>query len=140
MRELKFRAWDKATKRYYNVAGVSFEKGRLVEVYLEDYPTSYEGNEDCKKPDEVILELYTGLNDINGVEICEGDVLEDGEGYPIEYWIVKFEDGKFIGSTWGVDEDIYELTDLEVVGNIHENQDLLGDTNIHMKQIDKEVE
>lgn len=39
--------------------------------------------------------------------------------------MARFEDGKFIGSTQGVDEDIFELTDLEIIGDIHENSDLL---------------
>ena len=39
----------------------------------------------------------------------------------MNYWVVRFEDGKFIGSTQGVDENIFELTDLEIIGNIHES-------------------
>ena len=38
-------------------------------------------------------------------------------------WITN---GKSLfGSTQGVNEDIFELTDLEIIGNIHENGDLL---------------
>lgn len=147
MRELKFRAWDKATKRYWNVAGLSFEKGRLVEVYLENYPTSFEGNEDCKKPDEVILEQYTGEFDINDKEIAEGDIVEyfsanDEDivravvnyGYPFGYdnddgtLFVKgfFYDDCKIFDLRDLDEEQYEdLCSTRIIGNIHENPELL---------------
>lgn len=149
MRELKFRAWDKVTKRYWNVDGLSFDKGKLVEVYLENYPTSFEGNEDCKKPDEVVLEQYTGLKDKNDKEICEGDIVatvyktkcrtdEDvfGEGH--DEWDEKI-NGKFEvkysrRATFGISyikdpvviRDLWELgNDIKVIGNIHENPELL---------------
>ena len=129
MREQKFRAWDKITKKYYIVSTLEFaDNGELCEVWLADILiTDPELNEACRNPKDVVLEQYTGLKDVNGNEIAEGDILEDGEGEPIEYWKVKFEYGKFIGETQGVSEDIFELTDLEVVGNIHENLELLGD-------------
>ena len=111
MREIKFRAWDIKRKRYMNDLTVI----KVLPLALD------------KETSEGLLQVeqYTGLKDINGVDIYEGDILEDGSGDPIEYWTVKFEDGKFIGSTQGVDEDISELTDLEVIGNIHENPELL---------------
>ena len=129
MTELKFRAWDNVTKRYWNVGGLSFEKGKLIEVYLENYPTSFEGNEDCKKPDDVILEQNTGLKDKNDKEIYEGDiVLVNGN---IRYY-VDFEFGGF----WLNNDNIkwkanrafthfVEWNDIEVIGNIHENPELL---------------
>ena len=126
MRELKFRAWDKDTKRYWNVGGLGFEKGRLIEVYLDNYPTTLEGNEECKKPDEVILEQYTGLKDKNDKEIYEGDIVEiykGGATYEVA-WFEKY-GGWFCFSN---NDDHYEplyQADFEVIGNIHENKELL---------------
>lgn len=120
MRELKFRVWDKDLAKYLEgceidslMAELSSEGDGRGIVIKQICPARYE------------FEQYTGLKDKNGDEIYEGDILEDGSGEPIEYWTVKFEDGKFIGSTQGVDEDIFELTDLEIIGNIHENPELL---------------
>ena len=147
MRELEFRAWDKTTKRYWNVGGLSFEKGRLVEVYLENYPTSFEGNEDCKKPDEVILEQCTGLKDKNGKEIYDGDIIVDFDEF------ISVVDGSCavisektcrekhfdeydcllerrtrpliqVVNDYGYYPE-KEETQVEVIGNIHENKELL---------------
>lgn len=72
-----------------------------------------------------IIEQDTGLKDRNGTKINEGDVLVDDTGEPVEYWVVKFADGGFVGECAGVAEALFELTQLEVVGNIHENPELV---------------
>lgn len=116
MRELKFRAWDGTqmlTEENFDFVVSAYDSI----IKLDEYGWTEHGV-DC-------VEQYTGLKDRNGKEIYENDILEDGSGEPLEYWVVRFEDGKFIGSTQGVDEDIFELTDLEIIGNIHENGDLL---------------
>lgn len=42
-----------------------------------------------------------------------------------ERWIVSYEDGKFVGEFDNVIEDLYEISDYEVIGNIHEDMHLL---------------
>ena len=77
------------------------------------------------KIDDLIIEQDTGLKDRNGTKINEGDVLVDDAGEPIEYWTVKLSEGGFVGECAGVVEPLFELTQLEVAGNIHENPELL---------------
>ena len=91
------------------------------------------------------LGQFTGLNDKNGKKIFEGDIL------PIEDEIVAvviFQDGCFrleeyglcgtwtesgfdeCGGGWGIIEcdpiDWYTIGDMEVIGNIYDNPELLG--------------
>lgn len=119
MHEIKLRAWDNEKGRYaikqdftdYNIyePWIMIGSGKLI----------------IESDAVVIFEQFTGLKDKNGTEIYEGDILIDDAGEPIEYWVVKFSDGGFVGECAGVAEPLFELTNLEVVGNIHEDSQLL---------------
>lgn len=123
MRDIKFRIWDGAKNEwlassskdalpYYGFALV----GEVMTVQSPPIWSLDEGN---------VVEQYTGLKDKNGREIYEGDVLIDDTGEPIEYWVVKFSDGGFVGECAGAAESLFELTNLEIAGSIHENPELV---------------
>jgi uncharacterized phage protein (TIGR01671 family) len=117
-REIKFRVWDKVNYMAY--------------FKLTDVNATIQFASDCP------LMQYTGLKDMNNVEIYEGDILKctDGGGE-----IVKLNSDTGIGAVefltnwglWYVGEGINNgLADLmqdgyvEVIGNIFETPHLLN--------------
>ncbi|EDJ8787187.1 hypothetical protein GFI78_09685 [Campylobacter coli] len=82
-----------------------------------------------------MIELFTGLCDKNGNKIYEGDILyyfkDCSEGEVFKYQVL-FKEGAFylFESYDGFvdDEDLiseFDLKELQVMGNIHENKELL---------------
>ena len=127
-REIKFRAWDKHHRRMFNIQRMTWNEGIPVEGEMFE------------------LMQYTGLRDKNGKEIYEGDILR-------VWW--NSVDGKDIGGVgivcfgnhnatgedyysnpsygWYIDwNGTYSLVnipgEIEVIGNIYENPNLIKET------------
>ena len=147
MREIKFRAWDKITKQYYIVKGLEYDNdGNLDEVYLAGVKIS-ESNPvfNLRKPNDVVLEQYTDVKDDNDKEIAEGDIVQyigaDEETLiqaTVKYGNLANEDrtlyirGFYYGDckideSANLDDEEYEDLCIRVIGNIHENPELLGE-------------
>ena len=115
-REFEFRAW--LTK--YN---------KMVKIYSwniwQEYFMCSEYNSEFYLEETPIMQ-YTGLKDMKGKEIYEGDILF--ESFSEKYFKVVFENGSFRAE---VDEYSLDLEDYahicEVVGNIYENPELMED-------------
>lgn len=138
MREIKFRAFLKgAHQRMCKVKRMQFENDQIfVAVFDGKNNAIVWGNVDGEN---LILMRYTGINDENGTEIYEGDVLrwssEDNDGsMMVSNEQVIYNDGRFV-----MLNEKGRITDLlkeaikynksyekvELVGNIYENKELM---------------
>ena len=132
----KFRAWDKENEIYlYNV---QYAYDTLSGFVKYDDGENAEYDESCfggflnnKRYD---VEQFTGLKDINGKEIYEGDIVRmqrpgfhEYACYEVKYFvqdvcifqIVKVTDGSTLFDSPSNGHDV------EIIGNVHENPDLL---------------
>lgn len=128
MREIKFRAWDEKAKAMFSVKNILLNSitgvaNAIVKVLCID-----------SKKEETFLYSnimqYTGLKDKNGKEIYEGDIVSASDSIGVyKIYVVEWlhnhcgfsltEHGVWSGKIIGR----YEV---EVIGNIYENQELLN--------------
>lgn len=110
----KFRAWDTVKKEWIENFCISPE-GIILEGFAN-----------IENPNAKLVS-FVGLKDKNNKEIYEGDIVKTSSGLCNE---VVFEDGAFWieSKICGVLVcDSYE-SELEVIGNIYENPELLGES------------
>ncbi len=130
MREIKFRAWDKEKKRMYADVGI-FPFPWNERTQNNSWSFSADGTTVNPYHENIALMQSTGLKDKNDSEIYEGDILGLDGGGELLLFPVEYEDGCFGIRTNA--KDLAELkyyidmsfVDMEVVGNIHENPELL---------------
>lgn len=144
MRTIKFRAWDKQDKKYRHLSDLSWMKSITGVQGLSGVVVEMDqGHDKFRGIEEVEIEQFTGLLDKDGKEIYEGDIL----GMPLQgiskvgglfgkhfqwcaevFWLVdrwtihKNERGRDWKHSTPID---YYTEQTEVIGNIHENPDLL---------------
>jgi uncharacterized phage protein (TIGR01671 family) len=118
-REFKFRGWEKDYSFMFATT--------TLEEMLSDPICS----------ENIELMQYTGLKDKNGKEIYEGDIVNIKE-YPLSSpFTIIYEDGSYyfaeiLENNEYDREDVlgyYKPEEIEVIGNIYENSELLGTTN-----------
>ncbi|MCC4046489.1 YopX family protein [Enterococcus gallinarum] len=118
----KFRAFSIEAKTMHNVLAIDFSRN----MYCLQIGKATIGEWFWFR--EIELMQSTGLKDKNGVEIFEGDVGWDAHFE--EYGEVVFENGSFRYEFGNISEDLFEVTDdIEIVGNIYENPELLEQAN-----------
>ena len=135
MRDIKFRAWDKATKKMYEVIKIDFYNEKVGYLFAD--PITQGEVIDYLKLSDIELMQYTGLKDKNGVEIYEGDLFR-----------LEFDDGEYLCSVEFCEEEVgyvsmpkktfrekygkllwvrgnEHFNNNEIIGNIYENPELL---------------
>ena len=135
MRDIKFRAWDKQENIMHDVECVYVEpsgSGKDITVKSKDE----EGVLEWLSLDDAELMQFTGLRDKNGMGIYEGDVVLDKYE---EVKIVQWYEGQFVvtrqvlngsGQRFeynNINNHINHYSKFEVIGNIYEHPEILGD-------------
>lgn len=126
MKTNKFRSWDKINKKYYYLVGFILT-GTQYRIWYYEWDENECDNILVNQSfyvDNLIIEQFTGLHDINGKEIYEGDIAVAGGDI---IGIIVFEDGGFYFDTIDeIDCDFLCNLSVEITGNIHENPELLS--------------
>lgn len=112
MRQFIYRIWGIKEKKYVMTASL-YEDPELMPL-----------NEYFKR-EEYIIEEYTGLDDIKGTRVFEGDIVKQKIGRKYEYNAVVWE-----SCGWYLNEFPLAMFDdgMIVTGNIHHHSKLLSTT------------
>lgn len=142
MQETKLRAWHKPTRRmlYFDNLWICTEYDSiafdLAEASKQEEYKLWAGHSCLPSNDvaEYIFMLPTSLPDKNGDEIYEGDKLKyEVKGFPIRTAVVEASPGRFT-FYWEDEQDgdfhknalyVYFEKCWEIIGNIHENGELM---------------
>ncbi|HEF5072404.1 YopX family protein [Campylobacter jejuni] len=144
LKDFDFRIWDNIEKKYIKTPhGLYIENtehndasncNRIIENYDHvgfsvDNPYNWKNEEYYNNEESLSIELFTGFYDKNGKKIYEGDILENKMTMEDLPYKVVFKWGVFyLVEIDGNDEDLmseFLFMELEVIGNIHENAELL---------------
>lgn len=118
MREIKFRAWDGHSMR---TDFTMHSDGQMI-ISSSVYAIGF----------EPVLMQYTGLKDADGVEIYEGDVIEafkNKNGALLVEFVNDYVGGWVLthpSSRGHISLGARRSSELRVIGNIHQNPELLS--------------
>lgn len=132
----KFRVWSDYHKEFL-IQGAEFGLQRLFEDFSVALMGKWQRNEDYKMPFRISdykIQQWTGLTDSQGVEIYEGDILEQEHDYietPIQKWtgVVEFysdnasENGWRIKTPYDFGLKIHHTA--KTIGNIFQTPEIL---------------
>lgn len=127
MRIIKFKIWNKKKNKWHfkepiHLFGEVIIMGEILNANLEDKPMSLE------ELNDLVPLQFTGFKDKNGKDIYDSDYIDwAGEHRLLVVWSDygwrAVDDNRVVG------ENLAQIRQYsEVIGNIYENPELLGDT------------
>ena len=137
MREILFRGKRLDNGEWIEGYFVKFEWREIPEIYTGW--NCYTLTPECHGIEPSTVGQYTGLTDKNGRKIFEGDIIkivpyyDYSDDYSISkvysyngVFCVDYHGDDFDSKALGFLEDYLPYGDFEVIGNIHDNPELLG--------------
>jgi len=124
-REIKFRAWIDDYQKYIIPSHLQECEGGTIHYFTDSERMGYYDLDNPKNA----LEQFTGLHDKNETEIYEGDIIQyesNDLGVSIgivEYTVCPY--GSEFTKKWIKNGCGLKWNQYEVIGNIHENPELL---------------
>ena len=131
-RDIKFRAWDILNKEMIRQVAIL----GLSENFVTNFDTDYIHNSQYWSENEghsytFHLMQFTGMFDVDGKEVYEGDILEHKNAD--NYLVAVFERGEFRLQSQEeslkrneITASIHHTEFCKVIGNIYENQELIA--------------
>lgn len=118
MRDIKFRCWN----AHSGIMHCWKELVKLNKIHLLS-----------EQKDSYSIMQYTGLKDFKGVEIYEGDIIQESTGSNMPPLLVIFNNGSFkmtielngVAKYYPISKQLVSLDELVVIGNKYENPELL---------------
>lgn len=124
MRTIKFRGKDAKSGEWLYGSLIQYKSGETAIAKFSRY--GYECSDmNRTRVDPATVGQFTGLHDKNGLEIYEGDIVrhdENSEYFEVEYDAPEF---RYKENTFGFRFMVYTPELITVVGNIHDNPELM---------------
>ena len=126
----KFRAWYVLAEEMIDeILMISFVRKEIIGKFSDGSTSVPLKFEDERNGEDVILMQSTGLNDLNGVEIFEGDIVQFFDSLYTVFYDIK--EGSYRlkphDDRWVIDymSNFSSEESFEIVGNIYENKECL---------------